>query len=500
MATTIVLKCNKKIQTIPTPSSFEELVSVIKQKFYIKDSKPKIVFKDEESYQDFLSTNDELTKIKGKVSAKKFFEPQKEDSSDDDSEEEKPKPKQNPKKKEKDKDKDQEKEKEKEKDQENENVQAQINEKNDKEDKLIQRIADLEQCNLELKKTIDCLTSSLNTIIVQIEKHNSGIDSIIQSHTQLINSMFDNKEMFQTINQNLNKVTQIVTQKSELLSNSIDNSSSLCFKVNQVSTTSPYNTVQNVQSTSKMLNNQQYYDNNQKKFVNNNEHLNPTLKPEPIINQPNPVLQNSLGLSQLPSSASMLIGNPNSSVPKGEYNSQYVTTEIQISREQYDKKEFFLNIIITNNGTLPWPAKTVFKMMGRANQKDISIEDIIVSENIVNIGDTIHIQPKATIISSNAMNNIGFQGFLYNKEIGVIGKVTTFNIDVVEVITTIEIKDKQPEKKEGPEELSQKTIDEMYNELCNEFNADQVFEREDIINAIKKSQGDLEKAREILFD
>ena len=35
MATTIVLKCNKKIQTIPTPSSFEELVSVIKQKFYI---------------------------------------------------------------------------------------------------------------------------------------------------------------------------------------------------------------------------------------------------------------------------------------------------------------------------------------------------------------------------------------------------------------------------------------------------------------------------------
>ena len=466
MATTIVLKCNKKIQTIPTPSSFEELVSVIKQKFYIKDSKPKIVFKDEdddkydikdeESYQDFLSTNDELTKIKGKVSAKKFFEPPKE--------------------------------KEKEKDQENENVQAQINEKNDKEDKLIQRIADLEQCNLELKKTIDCLTSSLNTIIVQIEKHNSGIDSIIQSHTQL----------FQTINQNLNKVTKIVTQKSELLSNSIDNSSSLCFKVNQVSTTSPYNTVQNVQSTSKMLNNQQYYDNNQKKFVNNNEHLNPTLKPEPIINQPNPVLQNSLGLSQLPSSASMLIGNPNSSVPKGECNSQYVT-EIQISREQYDKKEFFLNIIITNNGTLPWPAKTVFKM-ARANQKDIAIEDIIVSENIVNIGDTIHIQPKATIISSNAMNNIGFQGFLYNKEIGVIGKVTTFNIDVVEVITTIEIKDKQPEKKEGPEELSQETIDEMYNELCNEFNADQVFEREDIINAIKKSQGDLEKAREILFD
>ena len=418
MATTIVLKCNKKIQTIPTPSSFEELVSVIKQKFYIKDSKPKIVFKDEdddkydikdeESYQDFLSTNDELTKIKGKVSAKKFFEPPKE--------------------------------KEKEKDQENENVQAQINEKNDKEDKLIQRIADLEQCNLELKKTIDCLTSSLNTIIVQIEKHNSGIDSIIQSHTQLINSMFDNKEMFQTINQNLNKVTKIVTQKSELLSNSIDNSSSLCFKVNQVSTTSPYNTVQNVQSTSKMLNNQQYYDNNQKKFVNNNEHLNPTPKPEPIINQPNPVLQNSLGLSQLPPSASQLIGNPNSStsVPKGEYNSQYVTTEIQISREQYDKKEFFLNIIITNNGTLPWPAKTEFKMMGRANQKDISIEDIIVSENIVNIGDTIHIQPKATIISSNAMNNIGFQGFLYNKETGVIGKVTTFNIDVVEVITTIE--------------------------------------------------------------
>ena len=202
MATTIVLKCNKKIQTIPTPSSFEELVSVIKQKFYIKDSKPKIVFKDEdddkydikdeESYQDFLSTNDELTKIKGKVSAKKFFEPPKE----------------------KEKEKDQEKEKEKEKDQENENVQAQINEKNDKEDKLIQRIADLEQCNLELKKTIDCLTSSLNTIIVQIEKHNSGIDSIIQSHTQLINSMFDNKEMFQTINQNLNKVTKIVTQKS----------------------------------------------------------------------------------------------------------------------------------------------------------------------------------------------------------------------------------------------------------------------------------------------
>ena len=416
MATTIVLKCNKKIQTIPTPSSFEELVSVIKQKFYIKDSKPKIVFKDEdddkydikdeESYQDFLSTNDELTKIKGKVSAKKFFEPPKE--------------------------------KEKEKDQENENVQAQINEKNDKEDKLIQRIADLEQCNLELKKTIDCLTSSLNTIIVQIEKHNSGIDSIIQSHTQLINSMFDNKEMFQTINQNLNKVTNIVTQKSELLSNSIDNSSSLCFKVNQVSTTSPYNTVQNVQSTSKMLNNQQYYDNNQKKFVNNNEHLNPTPKPEPIINQPNPVLQNSLGLSQLPSSASQLIGNPNSSVPKGEYNSQYVTTEIQISREQYDKKEFFLNIIITNNGTLPWPAKTVFKMMGRANQKDISIEDIIVSENIVNIGDTIHIQPKATIISSNAMNNIGFQGVLFNKETGNIGKVTTFKIDVVEVITTIE--------------------------------------------------------------
>ena len=458
MATTIVLKFNKKVQTIPTPSSFEELVSVIKQKFYIKDSKPKIVFKDEdddkydikdeESYQDFLSTNDELTKIKGTVSAKKFYEPSKEDSSDDDSEEEKPKPKQNPKKKEKDKDKDQEKEKEKEKDQEkekekekdqeNENVQAQINEKNDKEDKLIQRIADLEQCNLELKKTIDCLTSSLNTIIVQIEKHNSGIDSIIQSHTQLINSMFDNKEMFQTINQNLNKVTKIVTQKSELLSNSIDNSSSLCFKVNQVSTTSPYNTVQNVQSTSKMLNNQQYYDNNQKKFVNNNEHLNPTPKPEPIINQPNPVLQNSLGLSQLPSSASQLIGNPNSSVPKGEYNSQYVTTEIQISREQYDKKEFFLNIIITNNGTLPWPAKTEFKMMGRANQKDISIEDIIVSENIVNIGDTIHIQPKATIISSNAMKNIGFQGVLFNKETGNIGKVTTFKIDVVEVITTIE--------------------------------------------------------------
>ena len=185
-----------------------------------------------------------------------------------------------------------------------------------------------------------------------------------------------------------------------------------------------------------MLNNQQYYDNNQKKFVNNNEHLNPTLKPEPIINQPNPVLQNSLGLSQLPPSASKLIGNPNSSVPKGEYNSQYVT-EIQISREQYDKKEFFLNIIITNNGTLPWPAKTVFKM-ARANQKDIAIEDIIVSENIVNIGDTIHIQPKATIISSNAMNNIGFQGVLFNKETGNIGKVTTFKIDVVEVITTIE--------------------------------------------------------------
>ena len=249
--------------------------------------------------------------------------------------------------------------------------------------------------------------------------------------------MLDNKEMFQTINQNLDKVTQIVTQNSELLSNSIDNSSSLCFKVNQVSTTSPYNTVQNVQSTSKMLNNQQYYDNNQKKFVNNNEHLNPTPKPQPIINQPNPVLQNSLGLSQLPSSASQLIGNPNSSVPKGEYNSQYVT-EIQISREQYDKKEFFLNIIITNNGTLPWPAKTVFKMMARANQKDIVIEDIIVSENIVNIGDTIHIQPKATIISSNAMNNIGFQGVLFNKETGNIGKVTTFKIDVVEVITTIE--------------------------------------------------------------
>ena len=510
MATTIVLKFNKKVQTIPTPSSFEELVSVIKQKFYIKDSKPKIVFKDEdddkydikdeESYQDFLSTNDELTKIKGTVSAKKFFEPPKEDSSDDDSEEEKPKPKQNPKKKEKDKDKDQEKEKEKEKDQENENVQAQINEKNDKEDKLIQRIADLEQCNLELKKTVDRLTSSLNTYIVQIEKHNNGIDSIIQSHAQLINSMFDNKEMFQNINQNLNKVTKIVTQKSELLSNSIDNSSSHSFKVNQVSTTSPYNTVQNVQSTSKMLNNQQYYDNNQKKFVNNNEHLNPTLKPEPIINQPNPVLQNSLGLSQLPPSASQLIGNPNSStsVPKGEYNCQYVTTEIKISREQYDKKEFFLNIIITNNGTLPWPAKTVFKM-ARANQKDIAIEDIIVSENIVNIGDKIHIQPKATIISSNAMNNIGFQGFLYNKEIGVIGKVTTFNIVVVEVITTIEIKDKQPEKKEGPKELSQETIEEMYNELCKEFKADECFAREDIINAIKQSQGDLEKARENLF-
>ena len=401
------------------------------------------------------------------------------------------------KKKRRKKKKDQEKEKEKEKAQENENVQAQINEKNDKEDKLIQRIADLEQCNLELKKTIDCLTSSLNTIIVQIEKHNSGIDSIIQSHTQLINSMLDNKEMFQTINQNLNKVTNIVTQKSELLSNSIDNSSSLCFKVNQVSTTSPYNTVQNVQSTSKMLNNQQYYDNNQKKFVNNNEHLNPTPKPKPIINQPNPVLQNSLGLSQLPSSASQLIGNPNSSVPKGEYNSQYVT-EIKISREQYDKKEFFLNIIITNNGTLPWPAKTVFKM-ARANQKDIAIEDIIVSENIVNIGDTIHIQPKATIISSNAMNNIGFQGVLFNKETGNIGKVTTFNIDVVEVITTIEIKDKQPEKKEGPKELSQETIDKMYNELCKRFNADKSFDREDIIKAILQSQGDLETAKDILF-
>ena len=45
MATTIVLKCNKKVQKIQAPSSFEELVSVIKQKFYIKDSKPKIAFK-----------------------------------------------------------------------------------------------------------------------------------------------------------------------------------------------------------------------------------------------------------------------------------------------------------------------------------------------------------------------------------------------------------------------------------------------------------------------
>ena len=39
MATTIVLKFNKKVQTIPTPSSFEELVSVIKQKFYIKEER-----------------------------------------------------------------------------------------------------------------------------------------------------------------------------------------------------------------------------------------------------------------------------------------------------------------------------------------------------------------------------------------------------------------------------------------------------------------------------
>ena len=61
MATTIVLKCNKKIQTIPTPSSFEELVSVIKQKFYIKDSKPKIVFKDEDDDKYDIKVDEVIT-------------------------------------------------------------------------------------------------------------------------------------------------------------------------------------------------------------------------------------------------------------------------------------------------------------------------------------------------------------------------------------------------------------------------------------------------------
>ena len=58
---------------------------------------------------------------------------------------------------------------------------------------------------------------------------------------------------------------------------------------------------------------------------------------------------------------------------------------------------------------------------------------------------------------------------------------------------------KQPEKKEGPKELSQETIDEMYNELCKRFNADGSFDREDIINAILQSQGDIETAKDILF-
>ena len=522
MATTIVLKCNKKVQKIQAPSSFEELVSVIKQKFYIKDSKPKIAFKDEdddkydikdeESYQDFLSTNDDLKKIKGYVSAKKFFDPPKEDedSSEDDSEDEKSKPKQRPKKK--DKEKEKEKEKEVPKDLEK---KTQINEistsNNDKEEKLLLRISALEQCNLELKKTIDGLTTSLNAFILQVEKHNNGIDSIIQSQTNIINSikssMIDNKEMFQNIKQNLNEVTKMVANKSEMLSNSlpqIDNPTYLLPQNNQISDKPPYSTVQNAQSTSKMFTNPQIssYDSMEKIYVNNNNANNPTPKPNSIINQQNPIDDNSLGISKLPPSSSKLFGNSNLSnlsSLKGEYNSQYIT-EIKISKEQYDKKEFYFNLIITNNGSLPWPANTIFKM-GRANQKDILIEDIIVSENIVKIGDTIHIQPKATVISNNDMTKFDFQGYLFNKELGVIGKVTTFNIIVIEEIFTIELKEKQPQKTEDedPKELSQEQIDKMYKKLCEIYQADELFNEGDIINAIMQSQGVLETAKDILF-
>lgn len=518
---TIVLKCNKKVKVISTPSSYEQLVSIIKEKFNIKDSKPKIIFKDEDddkypitdqlSYQDFLTANEELKKIKAAVIAKKFYEPseEKNDDSDDDSVEEKPKPK--PKKKDDSLHSFKKKE--------------EVNNENNISDKdknldspLMKRIDSLEKSNYELKKSIEDLSQFITNFISKVDKNSQDINTLLQNQSvamsNITNSVIMNQEIINSIRNNLDEVTKIVkNQSAMMLNNSLPSIGNPTMLKNDKPIYKIYNTISE-SGTNFHQPNQEYSNplapQEKKLYTNSNDaHKEKTPFPQNSSKEDsifkedvsNPgSIQMPLSFSKLPS-ASQLKGNQEESTstikPKGEYNS-LIHNDITVSEEQVQKEEFYITLIISNNGTLPWPENTMFKM-ARANQKIISIEDIKLKDGTVAIGETVYVKPKAKLLSKEKCTKYNFQGYIFNKEIGVIGKICSLTISVLESVATIVIKeDKKEEQNNKP--LTQETIDKIYKKLCDDYDVDNIFVRDDIINAIKKSNGDPNRAQKILFD
>lgn len=120
--------------------------------------------------------------------------------------------------------------------------------------------------------------------------------------------------------------------------------------------------------------------------------------------------------------------NKKNSKKEGEYSSLF-ESQIQISSDQAKTKEFYITIIVTNKGTLPWPKNTKFKML-KKRKTLLSIDDIIVKDGILLTGEKVYISTKVTLLTDEKKDGYTFQGYIYNKIQGPIGKVVKFTLTI----------------------------------------------------------------------
>ena len=221
----------------------------------------------------------------------------------------------------------------------------------------------------------------------------------------------------------------------------------------------------------------------------------PIIEPQYIFDIGNKTIQTTIsGLSQVPL---MIVYNGNVALPKNFY----------IANANPNLPITFDPLIINNDEWMPPKTQTIivpFKVIGQVSLSVIQIPISFVTPNgspLQMIPINISIIPDMILPSISSISNQQQQPVNTKKMYNYVLQSNVFVVpNQPSQVPQEPIQPSQPVAVDGPYKLSDEEMNNKINELDLKFPVNSIFADDDIKDAILKAKGDINKAKEILFD
>ena len=241
----------------------------------------------------------------------------------------------------------------------------------------------------------------------------------------------------------------------------------------------------------------EHHSNNNSVF-NNNIMSESIIEPQYIFDIGNKTIQTTIsGLSQVPL---MIVYNGNVALPKNFY----------IANANPNLPITFDPLIINNDEWMPPKTQTIivpFKVIGQVSSSVIQIQISFMTPNgspvqmiPINISIISDMIPPST--SNQQQQPVNTKKMYTNvpQTNGYIVPNQPSQVPQSSLAPQEPIQPSQPVPADVPYEPSEEEMNNKINELDRQFNVNSIFADNDIRDAIIKAKGDINKAKEILFD